>query len=144
MRGLDDGADPMLIASYAPSFGSLADPPGSSVLIAAVSWLQGTLLGTVATTAAIIAVACVGFMMLSGRLSVRPGAAAILGSFILFGASTIVAGIQASLSASVPVAVSDVLPAMPPSRDTSIPATAALAAPLADNDPYAGASVPSR
>jgi type IV secretion system protein VirB2 len=33
-----------------------------------MGWLQGTLLGTIATVAAVIAVATVGFMMLTGPL----------------------------------------------------------------------------
>jgi type IV secretion system protein VirB2 len=84
------------LAGYAP--GSLADPAGSSVLIAAVDWLQGTLLGTIATTAAIIAVASVGFLMLTGRINWRYGATVIIGCFILFGAASIVAGIQSTAS----------------------------------------------
>ena len=36
--------------------------PGSNALTAALAWLQGTLLGTVATTVAIVAVAAVGFL----------------------------------------------------------------------------------
>lgn len=72
------------------------DPQGSSVIVNAFDWLQGTLLGTVATTVAVIAVAAVGFMMLTGRLSWRYGAIVIIGCFILFGATTIVAGIQAT------------------------------------------------
>ena len=59
-----------------------------------MSWLQGTLLGTVATVAAVIAVAAVGFMMLTGRLQWRHGATVILGCFIVFGAGAIVAGIR--------------------------------------------------
>ena len=43
-----------------------------------------------------IAVATVGFMMLTGRMNWRYGATVILGCFILFGASSIVAGIQAT------------------------------------------------
>ena len=70
------------------------DPEGSRVIINAVNWLQGTLLGTVATTVAVIAVAVVGFMMLTGRLNWRHGAVVILGCFILFGAASIVAGIR--------------------------------------------------
>lgn len=70
------------------------DPQGSGVIINAVSWLQGTLMGTVATVAAVIAVACVGFMMLTGRVNWRHGAVVILGCFILFGAASIVAGIR--------------------------------------------------
>lgn len=72
------------------------DPQGSGVLISAVNWLQGTLLGTVATVAAVIAVASVGFMMLTGRINWRHGAVVILGCFILFGAASIVAGIRAA------------------------------------------------
>lgn len=72
------------------------DPQGSGVLVAAVTWLQGTLLGTVATVVAVIAVAAVGFMMLTGRINWRHGAVVILGCFILFGAASIVAGIRSA------------------------------------------------
>jgi type IV secretory pathway VirB2 component (pilin) len=72
------------------------DPEGSGVIIGAVNWLQGTLLGTFATVAAVIAVASVGFMMLTGRINWRHGAVVILGCFILFGAASIVSGIRAS------------------------------------------------
>lgn len=70
------------------------DPAGSGVLIGAMHWLQGTLLGTVATVVAVMAVAAVGFLMLTGRMNWRYGATVILGCFILFGAASIVAGIQ--------------------------------------------------
>lgn len=76
----------------------LADPEGSGVLVSAVQWLQGTLLGTVATVVAVIAVATVGFMMLTGRINWRYGVTVILGCFILFGAASIVAGIQSTAS----------------------------------------------
>ena len=72
------------------------DPEGSGVFVNAVNWLQGTLLGTVATTVAVIAVAVVGFMMLTGRINWRYGATVILGCFILFGAASIVGGIRAA------------------------------------------------
>ncbi len=75
---------------------SLADPSGSGPIVAAVQWLQGTLLGTVATVIAVIAIACVGFGMLTGRINWRHGAVVILGCFILFGAVSIVAGIQST------------------------------------------------
>ena len=75
-----------------------ADPAGSGVFVSAVTWLQGTLMGTVATVVAVIAVASVGFMMLTGRISWRHGATVILGCFILFGAASIVAGIQSAAS----------------------------------------------
>lgn len=70
------------------------DPAGSGAIVGAMQWLQGTLLGTVATTVAVIAVAFVGLMMLTGRMNWRHGAAVIVGCFILFGAASIVGGIQ--------------------------------------------------
>lgn len=70
------------------------DPQGSGVLINAVGWLQGTLLGSVATVVAVIAIAAVGFMMLTGRINWRHGAVVVIGCFILFGAASIVAGIR--------------------------------------------------
>lgn len=66
------------------------------MIVGAVNWLQGTLLGTAATVAAVIAVAAVGFMMLTGRINWRYGATVILGCFILFGAASIVGGIRAA------------------------------------------------
>lgn len=70
------------------------DPRGSGPIVAAVAWVQGTLLGNIATAVAVIAVAVVGFMMLTGRMNWKHGITVILGSFILFGATVIVAGIQ--------------------------------------------------
>ncbi len=75
-----------------------ANPQGSGPIISALGWLQGTLLGNVATSVAVIAVAMVGFMMLTGRLNWRFGATVIIGCFILFGAASIVGGIQSAAS----------------------------------------------
>ncbi|MES1996313.1 MAG: TrbC/VirB2 family protein [Pseudomonadota bacterium] len=80
--------------------GSLSDPAGSGVIVSAVRWLQGTLLGTVATVLAVIAVAVVGLLMLTGRINWRYGATVIVGCFILFGAASIVAGIQSTAGLS--------------------------------------------
>ncbi|MBC2670201.1 TrbC/VirB2 family protein [Novosphingobium piscinae] len=71
-------------------------PAGSGPIVSALAWLQQTLLGQVATTVAVIAVAMVGFMMLTGRLNWRFGATVIVGCFILFGSAAIVAGIQSA------------------------------------------------
>ena len=70
------------------------DPRGSGPIVAAVNWVQGTLLGNIATAVAVIAVAVVGFMMLTGRMNWKHAITVILGTFILFGATVIVAGIQ--------------------------------------------------
>jgi len=86
------------LASASAAQASLADPQGSGVIVSAVRWLEGTLLGTIATVVAVIAVASVGFLMLTGRINWRYGATVILGCFILFGAASIVAGIQSTAS----------------------------------------------
>ena len=90
----------MLLALVSPS-AALAqvqanDPQGAGPIVNALAWLQGTLLGSVATAVAVMAVAAVGFMMLTGRMNWRFGATVIIGVFILFGAATIVGGIQAA------------------------------------------------
>src|ERR1700761_3215973 len=72
----------------------VVDPAGSGAITGALTWLEGTLMGTVATVAAVIAIAGVGFMMLTGRMNWRYGATVIIGCFILFGAASIVAGIR--------------------------------------------------
>jgi type IV secretion system protein VirB2 len=78
---------------------AVANPQGSGPIVAALTWLQGTLLGNVATAVAVMAVAAVGFMMLTGRLNWRFGATVIIGTFILFGAGAIVSGIQSAAGA---------------------------------------------
>jgi type IV secretion system protein VirB2 len=85
-----------MLALSAPAAAAQANPQGSGPIVAALAWLQGTLLGNVATAVAVIAVAMVGFMMLTGRMNWRFGATVIIGCFILFGAGTIVAGIQSA------------------------------------------------
>ncbi|RYE71539.1 MAG: type VI secretion protein [Oxalobacteraceae bacterium] len=86
----------LLLAAHPAVAAMPMDPQGSGVIVGAVGWLQGTLLGTVATTVAVIAIAAVGFMMLTGRMNWRHGAIVIVGCFILFGAASIVGGIQAA------------------------------------------------
>ncbi len=73
---------------------AVRDPAGSGPIVAALGWMQGTLLGNVATAVAVMAVAAVGFMMLTGRMNWRFGATVIIGCFVLFGAGAIVSGIQ--------------------------------------------------
>ena len=85
-----------LLLAAIPGAAFAQDPQGSGPIVAALGWLQGTLLGNVATAVAVIAVAMVGFMMLTGRMNWRFGATVILGCFVLFGASAIVSGIQST------------------------------------------------
>jgi type IV secretion system protein VirB2 len=126
---------------YAYPSPSLADPGGSSALVAAVQWLQGTLLGTVATTVAVISIAAVGLMMLSGRVDLRRGASVVVGCFILFGASGIAAGIQSFSGGGSaypdPSFEADLW--VPPPQPPPPPPP-----PTAPADPFAGAAVPTR
>lgn len=65
-------------------------------VLGAATWVKDLLMGPLATTVAVVAVAMVGFMMLTGRMNWKHGAVVILGLFILFGAPHIVASIQAA------------------------------------------------
>jgi type IV secretory pathway VirB2 component (pilin) len=114
---------------------SLSDPDGANPLVAAIQWLQGTVVGTVATAIAVIAVAGVGALMLTGRLDWRRGATVVFGCFVLFGAANIAAGIRGSLNGEVIAARSPPLPPVPvivvrPVTPKSLPGF----------DPYAGAA----
>lgn len=82
-----------LLAAAGPAFAQ-SDPAGSGPLLGALQWVQGTLMGTLATTAAVIAVALVGFMMLTGRMEWRRAMVVIFGAFVVFGAGSIVAGLK--------------------------------------------------
>ncbi len=68
----------------------------SNPVLGAANWIKDLLMGPLATTVAVIAVAMVGFMMLTGRMNWKHGAIVIVGLFILFGAPHIVASIQAA------------------------------------------------
>jgi type IV secretion system protein VirB2 len=117
---------------------SLADPVGSSSIAAAVQWIEATLLGTLANTVAVIAVAGIGFMALSGRVSLRRALTVVSGCFILFGASTIAAGIEKVARDEGTIEA--------PMRSAASQASSPLAEPRRppDYDPYAGAAVPLR
>lgn len=67
---------------------------GNDPITSALLWMQSILLGPIATTLAVMAVAGVGFMMLTGRMNWRYGATVIIGVFIIFGAPRLVATIQ--------------------------------------------------
>lgn len=117
----------------------MGDPlsgPSSSALPAAAEWIQGTLLGSLATTIAVIAIAWIGLGMLTGRIDLRRGATVVLGCFVLFGAPTIAAGLMRLGDAGGPASVPVVVAAPPPPPKMS-PSPAPY-------DPYAGASVPAR
>jgi type IV secretory pathway VirB2 component (pilin) len=130
----------MIFASSATS-PLLTAPVGQSPLTGAAQWLQGSLLGTIATEVAVIAVAATGMMMLTGRIDWRRGVSVVLGCFIIFGAPVIAAGIlgivtdgQARYVPAERRVPMQVEPAPPQPLPSSAPAP---------YDPYAGASVPA-
>ncbi|WP_419816723.1 TrbC/VirB2 family protein [Glacieibacterium sp.] len=84
----------LMAASSAFAQAVTLDPQGSGAISGALGWIQGTLLGSVATAVAVIAVASVGLLMLTGRMNWRFGATVVIGLFILFGAGAIVGGIR--------------------------------------------------
>lgn len=77
-------------AAFAQTVNTSSNDPITSALL----WMQSILLGPIATTLAVMAVAGVGFMMLTGRMNWRYGATVIIGVFIIFGAPRLVATIQ--------------------------------------------------
>lgn len=117
---------------------SLADPFEASVLVTAIQWLEGTLLGTIATSVAIVAVAGMGMMMLSGRLPVRRGIIVVIGCFILFGASSIAAGLESLARRG------DAPEPAPPAVSAEASSLSRPPGPPPGYDPYAGAAVPTR
>lgn len=112
---------------------SLFTPRPTGPIESSIAWLTGTMLGSVATSACVIAVAFVGFQMLSGKLPILRGLRVTVGCFLLLGAPVVAASIigswqrntgQAALP-SVSVEAEDPRGDLPPS----------------DYSPYAGASV---
>ncbi|HEU4962144.1 MAG TPA: TrbC/VirB2 family protein [Sphingomonas sp.] len=110
----------------------LSDPSGQSSIVLAMGWIEGTLLGSIATAIAVVCVATVGLMMFSGRIDVRRGLTVALGCFVLFGASAVVQGFRATRE----YRRIEVLPVPP------LPTPSPASSPSPElSDPYAGASV---
>lgn len=109
-------------------------------LVRAAHWIEVLMLGPVATTIAVLAIASLGFAMLGGRLSVRRGLTALFGCFILFGAPAIARGILGSASE-----LAGGQPSVFPERShpSQVPefTPPSRAAPSEVSDPYAGASI---
>jgi type IV secretory pathway VirB2 component (pilin) len=110
----------------------LTDPGAPGGLARAVNWLESSALGPVALCVGVIAVAGIGFSLLSGRLPLRRGSAVLVGCFVVFAARVLAAGLT-GISSDQPEVTMHV---------TANP----NAMPLPSNtprayDPYAGASL---
>lgn len=123
---------------YSPT-SSLTDPPAHNPIAEGAAWVQNAALGSVATSVAVVAVAAIGLLMLSGRLELRRGITVVMGCFLLFGAARIAAAISGEASIGSQVRVSPERGASEPSSLPQEPAPSPSA-----YDPYAGASVPAR
>lgn len=111
-----------------------ADMPAA---VGAVAWLEQLLLGSAATMLATLAIAAVGFLLLTGRIELRRGAFIVLGCFMIFGAASIASGIMAAIRGtgdSPVIAEAQPLPPPTPQAPVSQPNQGGY-------DPYAGAAV---
>lgn len=110
-------------------------PQEHNAVAASATWLQGVLGGSIATATAIIAVAAIGLMLLSGRMDVRRASRVVLGCFLVFGAATIASGLSGAFlgdGAATEIGV------QPPTPLIAVPSN------VPAYDPYAGAAVPQR
>lgn len=85
----------LVLASPSLALAQTTADPGGNPLVDALLWMQDILLGPIATSLAVMAVAGVGFMMLTGRMNWRYGGTVIVGVFIIFGAPRLVNSIAA-------------------------------------------------
>lgn len=105
-----------------------------SAVESALNWIEGTLLGSVATAVSVIAVASIGFLMLTGRIETRRAAQVILGCFVVLGASSglQIAGSTAGTAPSVETGLTEAQP---------LPLPVYPETPTTQYDPYAGAAL---
>lgn len=105
--------------------GTMFDAPPTDPLAGSVNWLTGTLIGDLAATVCILAIAFVGFSMLTGRIAMRRGLQVILGCFVLLGApviATSMLGVMVpSNSARIPPAETVVYEARPREQLAPVP-----------------------
>jgi type IV secretory pathway VirB2 component (pilin) len=116
---------------------SLTDPPLDSPIADGVAWVQAATLGSTATAIAVIAVAAIGLLALSGRIELRRSVSVVIGSFLLFGAAGLASGLTGGGTESLGGVAT---------KDNSAPLKSSLISSGRQSDvydPYAGASVPS-
>jgi type IV secretion system protein VirB2 len=110
--------------------------PGQSVFVAASTWIEGLLLGSFGTAVAVLAVALLGYHMLTGQTDLRRAIQVVLGIFILFGAPTLAREL-ASAARGAPADIPHQTETPPPPQAPPAPQMPSAF------DPYAGASVPT-
>jgi type IV secretory pathway VirB2 component (pilin) len=113
---------------------SLLDAPQGVVIADGVGGVSGLLTGSLAVSLAVIGIALLGFLLLTGRVDIRRSGLVVLGAFILFGTPVLVVGLielgtGGSASLMIPPVAAE---QVEPPRE---------ALPPANYDPYAGASL---
>lgn len=115
---------------------SLFNAPGQPVIEASATWVEQVVGGSTAVAISVIAIALLGFLMMTGRLVLRRATVVVLGCFVLLGSATLADALDQVARGSI---------GTPRSRDERSSATlrTATAPPLppATYDPYAGASL---
>lgn len=118
-----------------------AEVPRTDAIVAAVGWVESLLTGPLATSVAVLAVAGVGFTMLTGRIDVRRAASVVMGCFLIFGAPLIAAALRGLIE---PTSIVLTVESAPPTTMNG-PYLPAYRAPAPDAfDPYASTSAPQR
>lgn len=112
---------------------SLFDAPTDHPIAAGSDWMSQLIGGTATTTICVLAVAFLGFMMMSGRSAIRDGIRIVIGCFVLLGAPTIAFSLLHLADGAQQQPILEPTVAGPP------PPTPKL--PPANYDPYAGASL---
>lgn len=103
---------------------------------AAVNWIETALLGSVATSIAVIAIAALGVSMLWGNVNVRAAGRLVFGAFVLFGAPLLALQLSAALRTNDVIAPTYDRGSVPAYTSPAMPKNAPV------QDPYAGAAVP--
>ena len=73
---------------------SLFDPAGRSVFGAAMEWMTGTLLGNVAVSLCVLAVAFVGLMIVDGALALDLGDEILKAAAVTHGGAVVHEGVR--------------------------------------------------
>jgi type IV secretory pathway VirB2 component (pilin) len=113
----------------------LPPSPETNALSVAAQWIADVLTGPVATSLAVISIAALGYLMLSGRLDLRRGLRIVLGCFILFGAPAIALGFRHATQNLAGEQATE-----PPKTPSPVLASPSRTA-TSSADPYAGAAV---
>lgn len=110
---------------------------GDGSLVTASHWLVALITGSIATTLLTLAIASLGFAMLTGRLPLKRAGMTILGCFLFLGASSTAAALMQWSGSETPVDRADAEIFNP-----TVELKSERKVVLPDNyDPYAGAAV---